>query len=96
MREHDPVMVALVIFIAAALASGLVFIAIQRDVNAQLPPDERYRYFFARPDFTRELRILRDHRRMWPHDQLRVLYWSLVGLSTGGWLFMVLYSMVDR
>lgn len=94
--DNRPEMIAFVICVAFAVAAGLVFFTITKEVNKCFSPEERYPAFPARQDIGRDLRILRDHKRFYPDDFLPLLYWCFLGLSILAFLFAVLSAIRDR
>jgi hypothetical protein len=92
MVQHDPEMMALIVFLASAIAGSAIQFAIQREVNRALPKSQRLPYFQWGRDYTRQLRILRLHRELYPGDSLPTLYWLFMGLSLLAFVCMVLSS----
>jgi hypothetical protein len=85
-----PPQVPFVFFLAFILASSAVYFTIQKSVNENLPKEQRFPYFTFRRNLERQFEVLRTYRRMFPDDELPVLYWVFSGLSILAFVFSIL------
>ncbi len=80
-REHDPLMVAFILFVATFVANSLVFQAMKADLRRAGIPRDQFPKATSRGDREPEKWLLSKHRAMYPGDVLPALYKVCTGLT---------------